>query len=354
MPVPDGHRYLPSTAVFLTEVIKLVACLTVALYEVSLSTPRSLPATYLFRVLGDTIFTGDSWKMAIPAGLYTLANSLQYVGITNLDAVTFQVMYQLKIIFTAIFSVLILQRSISIRQWVSLLLLMVGVAIVSTRQEGAGAMVSSHHTRVYVPRSFDALRTELGLGSTPSTLAKRSATYEGIEEDELALSFPRLNASIGLLAVMGVCVLSGLAGVYFEKVIKEATSTTSLWIRNVQLSTYSLFPAFFLGVIFVDGESVAKYGFFDGYNWVVFLSIAVQSFGGIVAAFCIYYADNISKNFAVSISMVLSSLASFVFFDLEANGNVRTLAVARRNTIIDRLLTVPPWHLDCAPRNLHI
>ena len=52
------------------------------------------------------------------------------------------------------------------------------------------------------------------------------------------------------------------------------------------------------------------------------VSIVIQSFGGIVAAFCIYYADNISKNFAVSISMVLSSLASFVFFGFNATTNV--------------------------------
>ena len=83
-----------------------------------------------------------------------------------------------------------------------------------------------------------------------SHLMKRSATYEGIEEDELALDTPGLDASIGLLAVLGVCVCSGLAGVYFEKVIKGSPTSTSLWIRNVQLSTYSLFPAFFIGIVF--------------------------------------------------------------------------------------------------------
>lgn len=158
-----------------------------------------------------------------------------------------------------------------------------------------------------------------------SHLKKRSATYEGIAEDELALDTPGMDASVGLFAVLGVCICSGLAGVYFEKVIKESPKSTSpsLWIRNVQLSTYSLFPAFFIGILFLDGETVAKYGFFAGYNWVVFLSIVVQTFGGIVAAFCIYYADNISKNFAVSISMVLSSLASFLFFDFVMTGHVR-------------------------------
>lgn len=155
-----------------------------------------------------------------------------------------------------------------------------------------------------------------------SHLKKRSATYEGIEEDELALDTPGVDASAGLFAVAAVCICSGLAGVYFEKVIKEAPKMTSMWVRNVQLSMYSLFPAFFIGIIFLDGENVAKYGFFAGYNWIVVLSIIIQTFGGIVAAFCIFYADNITKNFAVSISMVLSSLASFVFFDFSMSKHV--------------------------------
>ena len=326
MPVPDGHRYLPSSAVFLVELLKLAICLTLCLYEVSLAAPRSTPATSLFSIVGAAIFTGDSWQMAIPAFLYTLANSLQYVGITNLDAATFQVTYQLKIIVTAIFSVSILKRSLSGRQWVSLLLLMVGVAIVSLPQADSSTLASSHHSRIYIPRSLESLRKELGMWSKEPNLMKRSATYEGIEEDEMALSQTGGSASAGLLAVLGVTVCSGLAGVYFEKVIKDSPKATSLWIRNVQLSVYSLFPAFFIGVIFIDGETVAKNGFFDGYNWIVVLSIVIQSLGGIVAAFCIYYADNISKNFAVSISLVLSSLASFFFFDFEATANVGQLA----------------------------
>lgn len=321
MPVPGGRRYLPSTAVFLTELSKLSVCLTVSLYEIATTVPRSTPATSLFGALISAVFTGDSWKMAIPASLYTLANSLQYVGISNLDAATFQVTYQLKIIVTAIFSVTILRKNLTPRKWTALILLMAGVAIVSIPHGKTGGLEHSGHSRIYLPRSLDSLREHF-LDAPNTPLAKRSATYEGIAEDEMALTHPRVSASIGLLSVIGLCISSGLAGVYFEKVIKDAPKVTSLWVRNVQLSVYSLVPALFIGVIFLDGETVAKHGFFDGYNWIVASSVLLQAFGGIVAAFCIFYADNISKNFATSISMVLSSLASFFFFDFEATGNV--------------------------------
>lgn len=327
MPAPGGHRYLPSTAIFLVELLKLAICLTVSLYEVSITTPRSMTAASLFGNLGQAIFQGDSWKMAIPAFVYTLANSLQYVGMSNLDAATFQVVYQLKIIVTAVLSVVMLHKSIGLRQWVSLIFLMVGVAIVSLPEDEMESLVSSHHGRIYSTRSAIPLRQRLGQlysgYAGGSNIMKRSATYEGIAEDEWALNNSAgLDAFTGLIATIGVCVCSSFAGVYSEKVMKESHKATSLWIRNVQLSIYSLFPAFFIGVVFLDGEIVAKYGFFDGYNWVVILSIVVQSLGGILAAFVIFYADNISKNFAVSISMVLGSLASFVLFDFTATTNV--------------------------------
>lgn len=97
MPLAGGHRYLTSTAVFLNEVIKLAVSLGIALYDVSRSLPPATPATVLFEQLYNAVFAGDGWKLALPAVLYTLQNSLQYVAVSNLDAVHFQVLYQLKV-----------------------------------------------------------------------------------------------------------------------------------------------------------------------------------------------------------------------------------------------------------------
>ncbi len=92
-----GHRYFTSTAVFLNEVIKLVLSLTIAMYDILRTLPPSSPATVLFDQLYLSVFSGDGWKLAIPAALYTLQNSLQYIAISNLDAVHFQILYQLKV-----------------------------------------------------------------------------------------------------------------------------------------------------------------------------------------------------------------------------------------------------------------
>jgi hypothetical protein len=95
---PDGdHQYFASTAVFLNEVIKLAICLTFAIYEASRTLAPQTPASVIFEQIYNSVFSGDGWKLAIPATLYTFQNTLQYVALGNLDPVHFQILYQLKV-----------------------------------------------------------------------------------------------------------------------------------------------------------------------------------------------------------------------------------------------------------------
>ncbi|EMD93616.1 hypothetical protein COCHEDRAFT_1171564 [Bipolaris maydis C5] len=294
MPLAGGQRYHTSTSVFLNEVIKLTISLTMAMYEMSKSLPSNTTIATLSRTLTTAIFTNESWKLAVPAVIYTIQNNLQYLAVSNLDAATFQVTYQLKILTTAIFSVLLLGRTLSARKWLSLLLLIVGVSIIQ------------------VPQALSQPDLHSLGHNVAARMAKRSGSYEGIHEDR-ASQVPHMNRRVGLFAVLISCALSGLAGVLFEKILKDSTSgkTTTLWVRNCQLSFWSLFPSLFLGVIWKDGEVIAKTGFFVGYNWVVWTAIGFQAAGGVIVALVINYADNIAKNFATSISILLSCIASF-------------------------------------------
>lgn len=366
MPTVDGHRYYTSTAVFLNEVIKLSISLTMALYDLSRDMPTSSSATALFNELVRYVFTGDSWRLALPAMLYTLQNSLQYVAVSNLDAATFQVTYQLKILTTAIFSVTMLGHTLGLRKWSSLLLLMAGVAIVQIPASSGPAMPTLRDLReanagLHFPRTLQEMR-DMG-SSAAGQLVKRSATYEGIDKD-FAIQHPQLNASIGLAAVLAACVLSGLAGVYFEKVLKDGNSKTSLWVRNVQLSFYSLFPSLFIGVIFNDGADIAKHGFFSGYNWVVWSAVFLQAVGGVLVALVVNYSDNIAKNFATSMSIVISFLASVWFFHFRITTSVSSniyqpeqlLTIATQYLLgtATVLLATYLWTSDNGPRPLKI
>ncbi|KAL8776305.1 MAG: hypothetical protein Q9194_003237 [Teloschistes cf. exilis] len=320
MPLVGGHRYLPSTAVFLCEILKLTICLTLALYDISRSMSPSAPATSLFRGLMNAGFAGDSWKLAMPASLYVLQNSLQYLAISNLDTAVFQVTYQFKILPTALFSVILLKRSLSLRKWLALALLMLGVAIVQLPAPGQLNVQALRHPHIgyHIPWSLEGFR---GVGTAASPpLNKRSATYEGIQEDA-ELEHPEMNTSLGIVAALMGCVVSSLASVYFEKIIKDSIHPVSLWVRNVQLSFYSMFPALFIGVFYVDGEKIARNGFFAGYNWAVWTTLGLQAIGGMVVSLCLSYADNIAKTFAMSISILISLCASICFFDFQMSRN---------------------------------
>jgi len=150
-----------------------------------------------------------------------------------------------------------------------------------------------------------------------SSLVARSENV--VEKRDLGK--PLMNASKGLAAVLAASITSGLTGVYFEKVVKDSSSV-SIWTRNVQLSFYSLFPAFFFGVLYRDGQEIQQHGFFVGYSPLVWVSIALQVLGGITVAICIARLDNIAKNFAVSISIVCSFLVDVFVFKSPVTVNV--------------------------------
>ncbi|KAI4195105.1 MAG: hypothetical protein LQ346_003529 [Caloplaca aetnensis] len=275
--------------------------------------PGSLP----FR-RGEITRSGDfedqvTIKADLPDSLYVLQNSLLYFAISNLDTAIFQVTYQFKILPTALFSVIMLGRRLSLRKWLALALLMFGVAIVQlpAARTVTPQRLKDSHTGFHFPWSLGGFHAIGTAASAP--LSKRSATYEGIQDDE-SLENPKMNTSLGIAAALMGCTVSSLASVYFEKILKDAIHPVSLWVRNVQLSFYSMFPALFIGVFYMDGERIGRNGFFAGYNWAVWITLLLQVVGGMVVSLCVNYADNIAKTFAMSISILISLSASVVFF----------------------------------------
>ncbi|ORY48303.1 UDP-N-acetylglucosamine transporter [Rhizoclosmatium globosum] len=259
--VKKADLYLASTAVLVSEVTKLCVCFGLFVRE-----PQNKNAnlSQIFAALFGP--EAESWKMMVPAALYVIQNNLQYLAVSNLDPATFQVTYQMKILTTAVFSVMMLKKSLSLTKWAALVLLTIGIALVQ------------------MPTS----------SSTPVS-AKSGA-----------------NSFVGLVAVFIACVLSGLAGVWFEKVLKGTQA--SVWHRNIQLSTFSIIPGL-IGAFLIDGNTISEKGFFHGYTFWAWMAIANQAFGGLIVALVVKYADNILKGFATSISIILSAIASVFLFD---------------------------------------
>lgn len=103
---PGQPLYLASTAVFVMEVMKLIICSAVIAYQ---------SGGDLFGELNRHVVQApvEMLKLSVPSFLYTVQNNLLYLALTNLDAATYQVCYQLKILTTALFSMIMLQVRLS-------------------------------------------------------------------------------------------------------------------------------------------------------------------------------------------------------------------------------------------------
>lgn len=122
------------------------------------------------------------------------------------------------------------------------------------------------------------------------------------------------NRILGFSAVMGACVLSGLAGIFFEKMLKGAD--ISVWMRNVQMSLLSI-PLAFATCLITDSKKIFNVGFFHGYDFYVIYLILLQAVGGLLVAMVVKYADNILKGFATSFAIIISCVASMYIFDFQ-------------------------------------
>ena len=149
---PEQPLYLASTAVFLMEAMKLFICFLVIAYQSGSSFLKDL---YHHTVQSPL----EVLKLCVPSLLYTVQNNLLYLALTNLDAATYQVCYQLKILTTAIFSATLLGRKFSAMKWASLVVLTVGVAIVQL----SGSGDSHAHRTATRPMNLFCLSCSLSL-----------------------------------------------------------------------------------------------------------------------------------------------------------------------------------------------
>ncbi|KAK5092216.1 hypothetical protein LTR70_005871 [Exophiala xenobiotica] len=299
----SGPRYHTSTAVLLSEALKCLISLMGVLYtkhyernhEQGPASPLGDPVRFPLSPQKDQPYHGilsiqrvsPVLSLLVPSILYTVQNNLQFVAVSNLDAATFQVAYQGKILTTAICAVIFLGKKLSTTQSSSIILLAAGVAC----------------------------------ASVPATATTQQA-----------LSHRHQDHARGIAAVSMACLISGFAGVYTESILKKTQTQTqqitttgtevrqtnilAFWHRNLHLCLTSLVSAA-LSVLIIDKDQITTHGFWHGYNRTVWAVIVLQAIGGLTVALVITYTDNILKGFATSISVIVSTVATAVFWEFE-------------------------------------
>lgn len=279
------------------------------------------------------IFQPGWWKLSVPAIMFVVQNNLQYVAASNLSVPLFQITYQLKILTTALCSVLLLNRTLYKSQWIALLLLSIGVAAVQLHAQ-----------------------------------AEDHPPVSSTTESDKPHSPKHMNQLLGLISVLLACLSSGFASVYFERVLKSTTPTststntyhpvnssepstviqprltsTSVWIRNIQLSFFGLLMGGLIVKIenqkatwqtkwdeslwwwesleettsLMEEKPKIIHDFLSGFNWIVWLVIGFQVLGGLLNALVIKFSDNIAKGFATSVSILISFGLSLILFEFK-------------------------------------
>ncbi|WWC89120.1 uncharacterized protein L201_004038 [Kwoniella dendrophila CBS 6074] len=347
-----GKTYSAATAVLLNELLKGSISVIIALKRIDTNMLNSAPPpvyseksssrnsdrrsppsafsmfqTSRLTALRKAVLSPDCYKLSVPAILYVIQNNLQYVAASNLDVATFQVTYQMKILTTAFFSVLMLGKRLSKLKWASLVMLAIGVGIVQMQSTSApshsATPIASPIATATAHHGEHQLRSEIP--TTPNPV------------DSIMSSERVMHPFKGFIAVTLACLTSGLAGVYFEFILKSSSGNApppDLWVRNTQLSLFSLVPAIVPIIVAPSGPDGMGYigrvmSAFSNFNGWAIGTVLTQTFGGLITALVIRYSDNIMKGFATSLSIVISFLASVALFSYPI-----TLAFVTGSTIV--------------------
>lgn len=221
-------------------------------------------------------------RSGVPGFSYLIVNNLTYLAVAHLDPALFAVTQKLRILFAAMLTVFVLGTEVGCIRWAALVFLCIGVGLVQF--------------------AFDSHGRDRG-----STAQSMKAEADALDEAR------------GLTATLGAALISALAGVYCEKILKD--SDTSIWVRNVHFSIYGCLLGI-MGLV-VTGElgQVLSDGLFAGYHPLIWVAVVNNGVGGILVSLAIKHVDVVASNFSQTVAIVFISLFSVVFLGREVNSS---------------------------------
>lgn len=272
-------KFINSTAVTVGEAIKVAISVLMIWAAQRSRSPGELLATISTTLFGNPT---ELLKVCVPALLYTIQNNIIYVALNHIDTVTFQIVYQMKIVAAALAHRFLLGRRVSAQKWASILLLTLGVVLVQLS-------------------TMEANNQPRAASDGASTSSDNGAAEEPGGGDE------RKSRALGLACVLGACGCSGLAGAVMELLLKA--SGTSLPRRNLQMAVLSMVIAT-VHMLRSDRAQLREGGMFQGYTRRVWGMLMLDSVGGVLVSLLLKYTTATLKNFAAPLGIIINMLLS--------------------------------------------
>ncbi|KAL8475099.1 hypothetical protein ACS0TY_031505 [Phlomoides rotata] len=214
------REVIVTSSVLTCEVVKVICALLLLAKDGSLR-----------KVFKEWTLVGSLTASGLPAAIYALQNSLLQISYKNLDSLTFSMLNQTKLFFTALFTFFILRQRQSIQQIGALFLLIIAAVLLSVG-EGSTKASSSHNP------------------------------------DEILF--------YGIVPVLVASVLSGLASAlcqWASQVKKHAS-----YLMTVEMSIIGSLCLLVSASKSPDGIAIRKHGFFYGWTPLTFVSILYHLF----------------------------------------------------------------------------
>jgi UDP-sugar transporter A1/2/3 len=317
---PGSTRFSSAVANVCSEIIKFVVCMSGALLFFDKKTQENVQeeekkveiemsnvdddenevkfskrSSWSFRVRS-ILFARDAYKMIFIAVIYSVENNLYYVALRNVPATFFQVLYQLKLIITALMLRVLLDKRLSAQRWAALVVVFIGIVISEKSTSSASSSSSSS--------------TESQNQTHPLQQIHQQSSQQ--------------NMTTGVLAVLACAFCSAFASAYFESVLKLGSSEggeKSLLVRNAQLAMFSIASNLLLFSSSAleseqqeNANSSSTKNPFAGFDKFVWLVVLVQAIGGLLVSLCLKYADAISKSLATGSAIALNGMLSMMLF----------------------------------------
>lgn len=253
-----GAEYSATSASILGEFIKVPVLLTAITFFEGPS--RVLP---ILREARDVA----PWNLCLPGLAWAVQNVLYFMALSHLSAASYQILSQTKLLFTGFFMSALLGKRLSMKQILSLGLLLAGSAATQVSEISRASLVGSGN-----------------------------ALYGGF------------------LAVLGA-FLAALPNVYYEKILKSSEATSSFWAKNVQVTFWIAAWLSIGGVakVFAEGgvgglRALGNVsGVLDGVTFWVWSLITMQSLKCLIIPATLKYADNILYAFAKPAAILVTA-----------------------------------------------
>jgi UDP-sugar transporter A1/2/3 len=201
----------------------------------------------------------------LPAAIYFVNNNCIFYILLSVDPTTFQLLSQMKTIFTGLLFRVFLKRKLSAVQYLALVTLACGTA--------CSQLPSGRHG----PKGPKG-------GS------------------------PLLGAALSVLSSL----LSALGGIYNEKLLKGRPAASIHW-QNIQMYVWGV--AFNgLGAYMKDGRAFLEHGSLAGFTAAAWAVVLCNALNGLAISAVLKYADNIARVYAHAIAMMMTMVLSTRLF----------------------------------------